>query len=245
MSIIRVLSLLLCCLSIRTATAAGILVRFLASPPEDSVVRYDIWRLDSTASALVKIGSLAAGMAAADTLAFPDSTARKGVAYLYCLRAVNAAGLESEPSDSARVAVPRLALPDTVRPTAGQTRLPLAPGAHPLAGIAPLAVSLADSTRLRLVHDTATGSLIFLSPLGLADTVTAVIRASYHGKFQDVDTVLVMVAGRIPSALPSPRAGDAPATTAWRRADGSGGLLLAFPSFGRVRLHRADGRLVP
>lgn len=243
MSVTKALSLLILS-SIIPASAAGIRVRFLASPPEDSVVRYDVWRCDSAGAASAKVGSLAAG-SAEDTLAFPDSTARKGVAYLYSLRAVNAAGLESDPSDSSRVALPRLALPDTARPSGGLTRLLLAPEAHPLEGHAPLLLSLADSSRIRLVHDTLAGAIHFLSLSGRPDTVTAVVRASYHGKFSDQDTLLVMTGGRLPTGLLLPRPGTPPAAPSLSRASGSGALLVAVPARGRVRLYGPDGRLVP
>lgn len=228
---------------IQAASAAGIRVRFLASPAEDSVVRYDVWRCDSTGAA-ARIGSLPANPAA-DTLSFPDSTARKGIAYLYCLRAVNAEGLESDPSDSTRVALPRLDLPESAHPSGGQTRIPLAPAAHPLAGHAPLAFSLADSSRLRMVHDTVSGSLQFFSPLGLADTVLAVVHASYHGKFSDLDTVRVIVSAQGPAAILRPRTSAASLAPALTRKSGTGALLLAVPHAGRIRLHRPDGRLTP
>jgi hypothetical protein len=243
MSIMKSLAFALLCLSLRPASAIGIRVRFLASPAEDSVVRYDVWRCDSS-GAPAKVGSLPAA-AAADTLSFPDSTARRGVAYTYCLRAVNAAGVESDPSDSARVALPRLAFPDSALPAAGETRIALSPAAHPLRGHASLAFTLADSSRLRIVHDTAAGAVVFLSPLGLADTVTAIVRASYHGKFSDLDTLRVIVAARGLSAVAGPRAAAAFPTPSWTRPSGSGAVLLAVPAAGRVRLHRPDGRLAP
>lgn len=243
MSIMKSLSFLLLGLFLHPGSAAGIRVRFLASPPEDSVIRYDVWRCDSSGSP-AKVGALPADPAA-DTLSFPDSTARKGVAYLYCLRAVNAAGLESDPSDSSRVAQPRLAFPDTARPSAGRTSLALAPGAHPLKGHAPLVLSLEDSTRLRLVHDTVSGSVHFLSPSGTADTVTAVVRASYHGKFSDLDTLVVLVEGMGTASALRPRAAASPLGPALSRTSGNGALLLAVPARGGMRLHRPDGRWVP
>lgn len=238
---------LLLCLALSPAMAAGIRVRFLANPAEDSVVRYEVWRCDSVdayaGAASRLIGSLAAD-SARDTLAFPDSTARKGVAYLYSLRSLNAAGVASDFSDSARVALPRLDLPDTARPTAGLTRILLAPGAHPLAGYAPLVLALADSSRLRLVHDTAAGALVFLSPPGLSDTVTAVVRASYHGKFSDLDTVLVLTEGRIATLSIRPRRGRASAEPFLVRTAGGGSLLMAIPGSGRIRRYGPDGRLI-
>lgn len=175
------------------AGAKGIAVRFLACLPSDSIVRYEIYRSGSAATAPLLAGETFASPGD-DTLSFRDVLAEKGKAYFYTIKAINAAGLASDPSGRTAVGYPRLSLPDTLRPgkTAGLTTS--LPGwlADPLRGIAPLEVFLLDSSRFTLAYDSALSALAFRSRLGKADTGRIIVRARYFGKFEDRDTLVIL-----------------------------------------------------
>lgn len=227
----------------------GILVRFLASPAEDSVARYDIYRSLPGDSAAARIGSLPAAPGA-DTLAWPDSAAAKGVAYRYAIRAVTSNGWESDPSDSTWIGAPRLALPDTLRiPAGGPARFVLPPEAHPLKGHAPLLLSADREDRVRLHHDTAAGALELHARDHRTDTFRVVIAAAYHGKFQDADTVVVLLEGTATTALAAAPRGGPALRAGFRRAGrsegGNSGMpVTAVPAGGRIRLYDPAGRRV-
>lgn len=224
----------------------GILVRFLASPGEDSVARYDVYRGRPGDSAL-RIGSLPAAPGS-DTLTYPDSGAAKGVAYRYAIRAVATSGLESDPSDSTWIGTPRLALPDTLRiPAGGPARIALPPEAHPLIGHAPLLLAIDREDRLRLRHDTAAGSLELHARDYRPDTVRAVIAASYHGKFQDADTVVVILEGMSATSAAAPSQGGSALRQGFRRPGQdaiSGVPITSVQAGGRTFFYDPAGRRV-
>jgi hypothetical protein len=185
----------LCSFLICHAAAKGITVRFLASPQEDSIVRYAVYRSGSAQGADSAIGQVSASPYR-DTLGYSDTTARKGESYFYTIRAVNAAGLESDPSEATQIGFPVLSLPDTLRPEAASrtTSIALPETNDPLRGSTPLSVALKDSSRFTMAFDLATRTLTFRSRSGKADTGAVIARAEYFGKFEDRDTLLIMVA---------------------------------------------------
>lgn len=198
------LSACVCLGQVGRVEAMGILVKFLPNPPEDSIVRYDVYRADSAGRPGLPIGEIlpAPGQ---DTLRFPDVSAAKGRAYFYTVTAVNAAGAESDLSDETEVGIPSLALPDTLRPDAqGITQVTVPFAAAPLKGFATLALETPDSARFVLRYDDASGRAVFGSRSGRADTAKIIVRASYFGKFEDRDTVIVMMAAGLPATANPP-----------------------------------------
>lgn len=228
--------LLLAGIGLREADAKGILVKFLPNPPEDSIVRYDVYRSSDSADAGTSIGSILPIVA--DTLRYPDLSADKGTAYFYSIRAVNGDGLESDPSDVTAAAMPALALPDTLRAdSAGAARWTLSLSARPLPGV-PLFCALVDSSRFSLVFDSTRGKITFVPRAPRGDTAKLIVRASYFGKFEDRDTVLVMAGAPAATAL---RAGEsAGALRAFRGNDGTL-RLSGLPREAWVEIAGADG----
>jgi hypothetical protein len=159
------------------------------------------------------------------------------------MRAVDGAGRESDPSDSTLAAIPLLSLPDTLRAASWPVAWTLPASAHPLRGMAALALELAQPASpagsqpaaapaaqpaaVLLVYDTAAGRIEFRLSSGRADTVRIALRGSYFGKFADADTAVIVLAGA-PVSLALPRAAAASS---------------ADPAFGRAR--SADGRGLP
>lgn len=235
------------------AASEGILVRFLAGAPEDSLARYDVYRasgpggaegpggLGSPGGEAVLIGSVAAG--STDTLSFPDSMAARGMAFRYTIRAVDRMGMESDPSDTTWAGFPRLGLPDTLRASGGVARFVLPAEAHPLRGYAPLALSLADSSRVRLAFDAAAGSLELRTAGGRPDTVRIVIQGDYFGKFADTDTAVFLMAAASQTAIPSaPPVSGAGHIALAKLPAGAGWLLEGLPGRVRVELVSPAGR---
>jgi hypothetical protein len=183
-------------LGLGLAQAKGILVRFLAGPAEDSIVRYEVYRADAPGASALPIGKVAA-VPGADTLVFSDLTAEKGRPYTYRVTSVNGEGGESDPSEQTQVAFPFLSLPDTLRPdkTTGLTRMVVPSSSDPLRGTAPLALALIDSSRFTLAFDAASHTAVLRSRSGKSDSAWTVVRAGYFDKFEDRDSVLVVVAG--------------------------------------------------
>ncbi|HKP97259.1 MAG TPA: hypothetical protein VJ385_16035 [Fibrobacteria bacterium] len=200
------------------ASAKGISVRFLACPPEDSIVRYEVYRSDSAGGSAKAVGVVPASPGS-DTLGFRDLSAEKGRPYFYAIKGINAGGVASDPSAQTQVGYPLLSLPDTLRPdqATGATRAVLAPHSDPLLGSAPLVLSLADSARFSVAYDPASRTAAFRSRSGKADTGRVVVRAQYFGKFEDRDTVLILVSAT-GSAASLPRLPGAPAAGAARSA---------------------------
>jgi hypothetical protein len=194
------------------AHSKGIAVRFLACPPEDSIVRYGVWRSDGAGAAPALLGEIAA--AGSDTLEFLDTAAAKGRAYAYSVTAVNAGGLASDPSEATRVGFPRLSLPDTLRLEAGRaSNVALPPSADPLEGEASLLISLRDSSGFTLTYDASARSLAFRARGAKGDTALAVVRAQYFGKFGDADSLWILAAAAAPVGLPQARPGGAGAAS--------------------------------
>lgn len=230
----------------------GIRVRFLAADPADSVVRYDVYRQAAGDSAR-RIGS-AAPAAGADTVAFADTGAERGRAYRYCVRAVDGAGRESDPSDTTMAAIPRLALPDTLRAAAWPIAWILPAAAHPLRGTASLALELVSAApsgtapSLSLAYDTATGRIEFRASPPPSGPLRVVLRGTYLGKFSDADTAILAVAAAAPASLgTSPAAADAGGVPAFARARGADGRTLptlVTPGGGARALYDAAGRRV-
>jgi hypothetical protein len=219
--------------------AKGVLVKFLPCPPEDSVARYDVYRSADSTQPGLPVGFILP--VAVDTLRYPDPAAGKGSAWYYSIKAVNAAGLESDPSGWTEAGAPLLALPDTLRPDlSGLTRHALASSAHPLRAAAPL-FSLADSSRFLIRFDSAGARLEFLSRDGRADTGLVVVRASYYAKFSDEDTVLVIAAKRAVTALAAPGVDPEPAKP--RAARSATGLLVltGLPALAEVEVFTLRG----
>jgi hypothetical protein len=191
--------------------AKGIAVRFLACPPEDSIVRYEISRSDSLGGSALILGTVPPA-AGGDTLGFQDLLAEKGRPYFYSIRGINAAGVPSDPSEPTQVGFPVLSLPDTLRPDilTGMTRILLPIGCDPLRGGAePLALALMDSSRFSISFDPATRAASFRSRSGKADTGWVILRAQYFGKFEAKAPALVLVAANtvsIPAASAAPAA---------------------------------------
>jgi hypothetical protein len=212
-------------LMLSQAAEAGVLVRFLANAAGDSVARYDLYRSETEGLPGARIGSLPA--LPGDTLAFADSQVVRGRSYSYSLKAVNAAGGESDASEAVRVAFPALGMPDTLFPGTGSAGTPyrLPASAHPLAGFSALSVELVDSTRFRLRYNEAAGTLEFFSRSGRSDTGRAVIRAAYFGKFEDRDSVVLIVAAETPSGV---GVGEVPAAIRFpsRFSPASGPLVI-------------------
>jgi hypothetical protein len=216
------------------AFSKGIQVRFLAVAPGDSAVRYDVYRQAAGDSAR-RIGSVNAG--GTDTVAFPDTGAKRGSAYRYSMRAVDGAGRESDPSDSTLAAIPLLALPDTLRAASWPVSWTLPASAHPLRGAASLALELSQpadpsvsqpaAATVALAYDTAAGRIEFRLASGHIGTLRIALRGSYFGKFADADTAVIVAEGA-PVSLAIPR----------EAAAGS-----ALPAFGRAR--NVDGRGLP
>lgn len=194
--------LALCSALLCQVAAKGITVRFLASPAEDSIVRYGVYRSGSAQGPATAIGQVSASPLL-DTLSFSDTSARKGESYFYSIRAVNLAGIESDPSEATQIAFPVLSLPDTLKPDAASrtTSISLPESTDPLRGYAPLSVALKDSSRFTMAFDLATRTLSFRSRTGKADTGAVIARADYYGKFEDRDTLLVIVAATQASSL--------------------------------------------
>lgn len=199
--ILALFSVLLC-----DVAAKGITVRFLANPAEDSIVRYMVYRSASAQGTAAAIGQVSASPLR-DTLSYSDTSAGKGESYFYSIRAVNAAGLESDPSEATQIAFPVLSLPDTLRPDAvsRSTSVALSDATDPLRGSVPMTFALKDSSRFTMSFDLATRTLSFRSRSGKADTGVVIARAQYFGKFEDRDTLLVMVAASQGTSVPQAR----------------------------------------
>ncbi len=260
MSIFRLRHLLLAALTAAVPVfPKGILVRFLAAAPGDSVVRYDVYRQAAGDSAR-KIGSVIAGgtgtTASSDTVAFPDTGAKAGTAYRYSMRAVDGAGRESDPSDTTLVAIPLLALPDTLRAASWPVSWTLPATAHPLRGTASLALELSQPAAasgsgtapatVSLAYDTASGRIEFRLASGRAEALRIALRGSYFGKFADADTVVIIATGT-PVSLSLPREAAAgasipPAFGRARSADGRGLPVLVTGRGGTRLLYDAAGR---
>jgi hypothetical protein len=235
--ILSILSATLC--ACWQGQAKGILVKFLPNPPEDSIVRYDVYRSTDSGQMGALLGSILP--AAVDTLRYPDVGAQKGVAYFYSIKGVNAGGLESDPSDQTEAALPSLALPDTLRPdSSGSARCPLAASARPLQGV-PLSLTLVDSSRFLLRYDAAAGRVEFRPVAGRADTGRVIVRASYYGKFEDRDTLLVVAAASPVASLPAPAA--PPGLRAGRGPEGAL-RLSGLPALARVEILTLQGARV-
>jgi hypothetical protein len=190
--------------------AAGISVRFLACPPEDSIVRYEIHRSDAANGSESILGEVPA-VAGADTLDFQDKAAEKGKSYFYAVTGINADGIASDPSVRTQVGFPLLSLPDTLRPdkATGLMRVALPAASDPLRDSVPLDLHLEDSSRFSLAYDPAARTVSFRSRSDRADTGWVVVRAQYYGKFADRESVLVMSAAKTGSngIAPAARAG--------------------------------------
>ncbi|MDB5047973.1 MAG: hypothetical protein JWO30_1044 [Fibrobacteres bacterium] len=192
--------------------AKGISIRFLACPPEDSIVRYQVYRSDSTGGVALRLGEVAA-LAGRDTLDFQDLLAEKGRPYYYTIKGLNADGVSSDPSEETEVGFPILSLPDTLLPDklTGQTRAVLPLSVDPLRGSAPLALALMDSSRFSVSFDSAARTASFRSRSGRADTGWVVLRAQYFGKFEDKVPLLIIVAATGTVSLPALSASSAAA----------------------------------
>jgi hypothetical protein len=191
-------AVLLLATSTSSALGAGLTARFLPASgdggePATAAARYDIYRAEGAAGLPVLLGSLPAS---GDTLAFPDSSAHRGLAYAYTAVAIDSAGAESDPSEPTWAGFPRLALPDTARLVGGILRLPLDAGADPLRGLAgaPALVLSADPQgRVGITYDTSSGVLELRALPGTTGALRLVLQAGYHGKFLDEDTVDLVV----------------------------------------------------
>jgi hypothetical protein len=215
------------------ARAKGILVKFLPNPAEDSIVRYDVYRSEDSGALGSAMGSIVPTVT--DTLRYPDLAVERGRAYFYSVKAVNAGGLESDPSDRTEAGLPLLALPDTLKPDSlpGLARFRLAGGARPLSR-APFALSAslgaADGARLAFRFDTASGWMEFRPTSGLGDTARVIVRGSYYDKFEDSDTMLVIVSAAAPTGTARPHA---PASS---RAAAPSALRISRDAGGSLRL---------
>lgn len=202
--------------------AKGITVRFLANPPEDSLAGYAVLRSDGPGLAPRELG-VVASLPGRDTLAFADSGAIRGKAYLYSIVGIDPAGARSEPSESTYVALPALALPDTLRADSSGARVRLPLGADPLSGIVPLSITSADTARASLAFDAATRDLV-VKPRAGAASGWVVLRATYFGKFEARDSLwLSLETPRPGAALVGPAAAGADAfalPAAWSPARG-------------------------
>lgn len=210
------------------AVSKGITVRFLPNPPEDSVVSYQVLRAEGPGLAPVPVGLVPAA-AGSDTFSFADTSALKGRPYLYSIVGLDAAGGASAPSESTEVAQPFLALPDTLTGDSRGARFSLALGADPLSGLAPLALSLEDSSRFTLRYDSAARQIVFAAR-GEAHSGPVTVRAAYFGKFTDRATVWLSME---PTAL-RPRPGASAPQPAWN-------LPAAWsPRSGSLRIRGAE-----
>jgi hypothetical protein len=208
--------LLTALLAAAPACGSGILMRFLPGDASGSSARYDVYRAEGPAGLPSKIGSLPAP-AAADTLSFPDPAATKGRAYAYTVIAVDSSGAESEPSEPTWAGYPRLSLPDTLRivPGSGPAfRTSLDAAADPLRGMPGAPVpsfsvepfgAWGSSGLGSITYDTSARTLVLVPGPGMDAPLRAVVRAGYHGKFEDADTV-VLVPASAPTALGAQRA---------------------------------------
>jgi hypothetical protein len=177
--------------------AKGITIRFLASPPEDSIVRYAVLRGNIPGMPPDTVGKVPA-LPARDTLVFADSTAARGRAYVYSIIGLTAEGGASDPSESTLVALPSLSLPDTVRADSLGARLVLSAAADPLSGSGePLSLSMEDTARFSLEYDPVTRTALIRGRHG-ADAGWAVLSAGYFGKFRDRDSVWLILPGPAP-----------------------------------------------
>lgn len=241
---IRALPLVFAACAAVPAFSKGILVRFLPCEAADSAARYDVYRSAAGIPGRL-IGSLPA-VAGADTLAFPDTGALKGLAYAYSIRAVDRSGGESDPSDSTLAAIPLLSLPDTLRAEAWPVFWTLPASARPLGGSAELTLDMAQPGPAVLRYDAATGRVELLGPAGKADTAHIVLRGSYLGKFADEDTVLLMVAGAVPVAITGPAeaaaAGYPRGGTPGIVWNGHGAPFIGHRKPGQRTLYDATGR---
>ena len=172
----------------------GILVKFLPNPAGDSVVRYDVYRSEKPGDTGSAIGEIHTGLNQ-DTLRFPDLSVQKGIAYFYSVRAIDDSGNISPFSPQTRVGLPRLNLPDTLRPdpTSKLTRFVLAAAGQPLKGSETLVLEVLDPDRIDIVFSDSAGRADFRSRSGKADTARVIVRATYLGKFEDRDTLIAIV----------------------------------------------------
>lgn len=224
----------------------GITVRFMPNPPEDSIVKYAVLRADG-AGAAVQVGEVPA-VPARDTFAFSDTGAARGRAYVYSIIGLDAAGNASDPSESTEVALPSLALPDTLSGADADVRWTLPAGADPLSGAAPLSLLLEDSTRFSLRFDPLTHIAVFGARAD-ARSGWATVRATYFGKFADRDSVwLSFGASGAVTALRAPGSGPAyrmPSSWSFAR---QGALRVkadaAAGSHGRLDIVTARGEAV-
>jgi len=197
----------------------GIMVRFLPNPPEDSVVNYQVMRADGVGLAPAQVGQVSAA-AGRDTFAFADTSALKGRPYVYSIIGLDAGGGASAPSESTEVAQPFLALPDTLIGGAQGARFTLSLGANPLSGLAPLSLSLEDSSRFTLRYDSAAGQIVFAAR-GAARSGQVVVRATYFGKFTDQGSLWISLETTALRPSPGAAAQDWALPAAWSLRQGS------------------------
>jgi hypothetical protein len=81
-----------------TAAPGSVTISWEAQPEDAGVVRYEVWRGNSSWSAWVRIGTVAGG-----TLSFIDRSTQSGTTYTYGIRAWDAAGNQSASSVAIRV----------------------------------------------------------------------------------------------------------------------------------------------
>ncbi len=247
MSPVKAIAILVLCAFALPAFPKGITVRFLSSPAEDSIVSYEVMRSDAPDKPCVGVGRVTVA-SASDTLAFADSGAARGHAYVYSIVGINGEGGRSEPSESTQVALPILSLPDTLRAAAAGAAWILAPDADPLAGLAPLSLSLsaADTARVSLAFDPLTRKAI-LTPRHPETAWSGWIGLSadyFGGKFSDRDSLWLVVPGAAPVAARLPRSGIAAAFSLpaqW--SPSAGAMRLSAATAGRVDLVTAGGEI--
>ncbi len=176
----------------------GIEVKFLPSPAEDNIVRYELYRSETPGQTGNQVADLRSPPQS-DTLSIPDTTAIKGVAYFYSLKSFAADGQASEFSSQSRVAHPLLTLPDTL--TFGENdsdiEFTYGPAFHPLGDDTHLVLSHSDSAVVSVTVDKATGRLIFHAKKKAYFLRNMDVTASYYGKFSDQGT-LVVTGGQLP-----------------------------------------------
>lgn len=213
----RVTFLLLLLAAFESVSARGIVVRFLPNLPEDSITRYLVYRSTESGRIGTAIGEVLP-LKGVDTLRFPDLSAAKGIPYFYSVVGVDAAGRETEASVQTLIALPKLALPDSaslVRTASGtQAALPLNPEARPLGSSVPLKVSVSDTSRVTVSFDSASGKIVLRAKTGWTGLQKVVVTASYYGKFEDRDSLVLRGQGVTSidrSSLASASAAESPA----------------------------------
>ncbi len=178
--------------------AKGIQVKFLPNSPEDSVARYMLFRSEKAGEPGLPIADLVPVLPT-DTLVIPDSSAEKGKAYFYSLKAVAKDGASSELSTQSRIAHPLLLLPDTLIIEEGFTvkEFPLEPALLPLGNEVPLELQHSDSALFSIRVDSLAGRLLFESRFPSPFIRKISVTAAYYGKFVDTAS-LVVISGNSP-----------------------------------------------